>query len=244
MATISDVDKTRNSLIFKSGPLEKAKIKIIEDDSEKFVIPVQFNPSQYSISRNMKHKKNDGTNKSKQPEHATTVKDEFATLSVSLTLDSATPISLASFSDSERSKVEDSELTEIVALFANLMTINYEEHSAFTVMFEWGNLHFVGKISSMNIQYTMFNRNGDPVRAKIDMSITGEDNEIIKNEKSNPFESPDRTKIRTLGPADELWMIAQKEYGDVSKWRYVAKENGILNPRKIDKTKALKVPAI
>ncbi|MFI3176691.1 MAG: hypothetical protein R3Y67_04250 [Eubacteriales bacterium] len=244
MAELTSTDKSRNSLIFQNGPLEKAKIKILEDGSEKHTIPVQFNPNQYSISRTMTHKPTYGTNSTKEPENVTTVRDELANLSVSLVLDSATPMSLASFSDSDRTKVESNELTDIIGMFSALMKFDFEEHTAYTVMFEWGSLHFVGKIASMNINYTMFNRNGIPVRAKVDMTISGEDNEILKQTKSNPFESPDRTKYRTLGPADELWMIAQNEYSDPSKWREIAVENGILNPRQMDKSKMLKVPAI
>lgn len=244
MAEISAKDQERNSLIFQSGPLEKAKIKVYQDGSEKTSIPVQFNPDTYTISRSMKHKKKKGTNENDNPQNAATVMKEMASLNVSLTLDSTTPTSLDQLSQSHRSMVDSSELTDIIGIFSQLMQFDYEAHTAYTVMFEWGSLHFMGKIANMSINYTMFNRDGKPVRAKVDMTIEGEDQEIINKSQSNPFESPDRTKYRTLGPADELWMIAEKEYGDVSQWREIAKENGILNPRQVEKGRMLKVPAL
>ena len=39
-------------------------------------------------------------------------------------------------------------------------------------------------------------------------------------------------------------MLAAEEYGDPGSWRAIAEENGILNPRKVDYTRRLKVPAL
>ena len=90
----------------------------------------------------------------------------------------------------------------------------------------------------------MFNRNGEPVRVELDLSILGEEKEITTIIERNPKESPDRTKYRHLQQKDELWMLAYEEYQDPSSWKAIAKENGILNPRKVDYTKGLKVPAL
>ena len=90
----------------------------------------------------------------------------------------------------------------------------------------------------------MFNLKGMPVRAKLDMEIEGEDKKILNVIGANPHESPDRTKYRRLNQREELWMLADAEYHDVSCWKEIARENGILNPRKIDYTKRLKVPAL
>ena len=39
-------------------------------------------------------------------------------------------------------------------------------------------------------------------------------------------------------------MLADTEYHDPSCWREIARENGILNPRKVDYTRRLKIPAL
>ena len=59
-----------------------------------------------------------------------------------------------------------------------------------------------------------------------------------------PFESPDRTKERTLTQGDQLWMIAGQEYSDPGQWKVIAEANDILNPRKLEGAVTLKVPSI
>lgn len=112
------------------------------------------------------------------------------------------------------------------------------------VLFEWGSMAFYGHVTSLGISYQMFNRNGMPVRARLDMEIEGEDKKILNEIGANPHESPDRTKYRRINQKEELWMLAAEEYGDPGSWRAIAEENGILNPRKVDYTRRLKVPAL
>ena len=76
------------------------------------------------------------------------------------------------------------------------------------------------------------------------MEIEGEDKKILNEIGANPHESPDRTKYRRINQKEELWMLAAEEYGDPGSWRAIAEENGILNPRKVDYTRRLKVPAL
>lgn len=103
---------------------------------------------------------------------------------------------------------------------------------------------FYGHVTSLKISYQMFNLNGMPVRAKLDMEISGEDKSILNIIGANPHESPDRTKYRRINQREELWMLADTEYHDPSCWREIARENGILNPRKVDYTRRLKIPAL
>ena len=74
--------------------------------------------------------------------------------------------------------------------------------------------------------------------------ISGEDKSILNIIGANPHESPDRTKYRRINQREELWMLADTEYHDPSCWREIARENGILNPRKVDYTRRLKIPAL
>lgn len=103
---------------------------------------------------------------------------------------------------------------------------------------------FKGVVSSLTINYQLFDRDGNAVQARVSMRIRGKEEKSEKNVLSKPFESPDRTKYRNLGPADELWMLAYDEYDDAADWRHIAKENHILNPRKLDRTKMMKLPSI
>lgn len=139
---------------------------------------------------------------------------------------------------------ESKELSEICTMISKLTKYNHETHLPESILFSWGSLQFLGNATEVNITYEMFNREGKPVKAKIDMTIEGEEKGILKDIKANPNESPDRTKYRALGQVDELWMMAYDEYNDSSAWKEIAKENNILNPRKVDYTKMLKVPSL
>ena len=60
----------------------------------------------------------------------------------------------------------------------------------------------------------------------------------------SPLLSPDRTKARTMTEDNNIWNIAEKEYGDVREWRRIAEANNIMNPLDIPVGTVLKVPSI
>ena len=199
---MSSID-TRQKLIYGDGALQKASLTYKNAQTGREVtLPVQFNPTEYSISRGLRFKNNAGHGEESHPENT---------------------------------QAADSDL---------IMKMNAENHEQSLVTFSWGSMAFYGHITSLSISYQMFNLNGMPVRAKLDMEIEGEDKSILNVIGANPHESPDRTKYRRLNQREELWMLADAEYHDVSCWKEIARENGILNPRKIDYTKRLKVPAL
>ena len=139
---------------------------------------------------------------------------------------------------------DDSELAAICHDIALTTKLSPDSHGLNPVSFAWGTMEFYGVVSSLSISYQMFNRNGQPVRVKMDMSLLGEEKGLLNEIRANPKQSPDRTKFRRLNPREELWMLADAEYNDVSCWKEIARENGILNPRKVDYTRRLKIPAL
>lgn len=58
------------------------------------------------------------------------------------------------------------------------------------------------------------------------------------------MKSPDRTKYRRINQREELWMLADTDIMIRPGWREIARENGIHNPRKVDYTRRLKIPAL
>ena len=89
----------------------------------------------------------------------------------------------------------------------------------------------------------MFLADGMPVRARVDLTFKS----MLDAEKSkmvSPFESPDRTKVRTLREGEQLWNYAWQEYGDLEQWRAIARENGIMNPLDVAPGQKIKLPAL
>jgi len=138
--------------------------------------------------------------------------------------------------------LEKEDVSEQVKKVADLCKINGETHGPPRVSFVWGSLNFEGVVNSVISTYTMFAKSGKPLRAKVDVKFLGLP--VFDGTRRSPFESPDRTKIRVLSEDESLWNMAYKEYGDVSKWRYIAAANGIMDPLEIPVGSVLRVPAI
>ena len=236
----------RKQLIFGDGELKKATLTYLSTQKgSKVVLPVQFNPTNYSISRKAAFTNTTGKLQEPHPLNLQSRGSNLANLKVKLTLDTATDFPGYVVKSGLQKYINDEkELTNICEELSMLMKMYPKTHTQSSVIFTWGSMEFEGFITSMSINYQMFNRNGHPVRAEVDLDIQGEERGVLQTLGAKPRESPDRTKYRMLHQKDELWMLADEEYQDASCWREIARENGILNPRKIDYTKQLKVPSL
>lgn len=246
MAEVIKQQDKRKQLIFGDGEVKKATLSYQSTEKgSKVVIPVQFNPSEYSISRRAEYNNTTGKLQEPHPNNLQSKGSFLASLRVKLTLDTATEYpdyvvksGLKKYIDS------DKELSDICKDLSMLTKMYPKTHAQSLVTFSWGEMEFIGFIKDLNINYKMFNRKGYPVRVELDISMIGEDKNILQTLGAKPRESPDRTKYRMLHQKDELWMLADEEYQDPACWKEIAKENGILNPRKVDYTKQLKVPSL
>lgn len=109
--------------------------------------------------------------------------------------------------------------------------------------FKWGSLNFNGVVTKFSHTYIMFTESGMPVRAKVSMTFKS----LISptdTRRASPFESPDRSKYRTIRQGIGLWDIANMEYGDPDMWKVIARENGILNPLDVRPGQVVKLPAL
>lgn len=244
------------SSYFKEGEkLEKAKILIDygpKKAAAKFVglsdaITVQFNPAEYTISRGSGMTQNMIWGRDVKPETMPPpTAPKAATLNLTLYFDNITQFEKQGLLNTLLSK-KDEKKGEPVAVcddIAQIIKYSAEEHVPLKVRFLWGTLDFHGSITNAQIQYTMFAPNGRPVRATLNLSLEGEEKKVEQKAKQNTFSSPNRTKERMLTEGDQLWMLAQQEYDDPALWKVIAEANGILNPRKMNRAMALKVPSI
>lgn len=199
-------------------------------------IPVQFNPSEYSLIEGA-----DYTAMKRQNADSPVLNfagGKQSKLKMTLYFNSYEPqdaMTMVSLSRPE-------DISEKVEKIAKLRLIEGEVHRPPLVAFVWGSLKFIGFVNAVTSTYTMFDANGKPLRAKVDVEFIGVPND--DGSRISPFESPDRTKIRVLSEDENLWSIARKEYGDEGKWRHIAAANNIMDPLDIPTGTVLKVPAI
>lgn len=218
--------------------LTKAKLEI-EREVGKSVIEVLFNPSEYQLT--------DGSSYSEKKIPGLDgpiiqyISGDATELSLSLFLDTYVPksTSLISFGPPK----ESTDVSIITKQIADATSIDGSMHRPPKVTFKWGSLNFEGVVTKMNHTYTMFTEKGMPVRAKVSLTFKS----LISprdTKRKSPFESPDRTKYRTLRQGMGLWDIANMEHGDPDMWKVIARENGILNPLDVRPGQVVKLPAL
>ena len=243
-----DMSKTKSDIVFGDGPVAKAYlIYLTNDDSEKKMetVPVQFNPEQLSVSCGVEYKDTQGIGQNTDSDDQRPSKPEGSDLSLELYVDSASVIkNMTTAQNIDKFVNSSSGDLEMLNKLSELVDYKENTHIPFKVAFCWGKFVFKGVVTSMSTTYQLFDRDGNVVQARVSMTIRGKEEKSEKYLQSKPFESPDRTKYRNLGPVDELWMLAYEEYDDASDWRHIAVENQILNPRKLDRTKMMKLPSI
>ncbi|MDZ4784706.1 MAG: hypothetical protein SGJ02_01390 [bacterium] len=121
--------------------------------------------------------------------------------------------------------------------------INGASHKSSYVMIIWGTFIMTGVLKSANVTYTMFDTNGRPLRAKVNVVVE----ESVSNSligKILKLSSPDLSKAHIVKAGDELALLCFKEYGDASLYTQVAKVNGLKNYRKLKPGMELLFPPI
>lgn len=213
---------------------EKAVIKIMDGKQAAQEIKVMFNPESYSLSESTSYGEKripglDGP-------VSQFIAGESMTLDMTLYFDTYEPPT------SEKSE-GGSSVAEKTKQLTQLLKIDGDLHRPPTVKFCWGKLQFYGYVVSVRASYTMFLSDGTPVRAKTDLSFKSLLNPD-DSKRMEPFESPDRTKVRLLREKEQLWHYAWEEYGDVERWREIAAENGIANPLMVEAGMTIRLPAL
>ena len=220
--------------------LTKAKLEI-EKEVGFSEVEVLFNPSEYQLT--------DGANYSEKKIPGLDgpvlqyISGEATELSLSLFLDTYVPkkpAGLLSFGSSEDASTDVSAITKQIA---DATSIDGSLHRPPKVTFKWGSLNFVGVVTKFNHTYIMFTESGMPVRAKVNMTFKSLISPTDTRRKS-PFESPDRSKYRTIRQGMGLWDIANMDSGDPDMWKVIARENGILNPLDVRPGQVVKLPAL
>ena len=109
--------------------------------------------------------------------------------------------------------------------FLNITTFPVgKEHAPQTLRLVWGNLDFRCKLTSVDINYKLFNRLGNPIRAEVNTTFT---RHFIADEgkKKVNNSSPDVTHERILKAGETLPMLCHQIYGKPSYYIEVARAN-------------------
>jgi nucleoid-associated protein YgaU len=112
------------------------------------------------------------------------------------------------------------------------------------VKFQWGNKqlsNFKGVITQLNVNYTVFAKDGTPIQAKVDLTIEGADH---LDPGTNPTShAVDMRRVRTVVQGESIQTVAFEELGDPGYWRAIAEANGIDDPLRVRPGQALVIPS-
>lgn len=105
-------------------------------------------------------------------------------------------------------------------------------HNTYYLKIIWGTMIFHGKLSDLELKYSIFRPDGTPMRAHARATFTAfkNDKKRISEEGKN---SPDLTHVRTVKAGDTLPLMTHRIYGDFSYYLEVARVNGLKDYRNL-----------
>lgn len=145
-------------------------------------------------------------------------------LSFSLTVDTTGVVEGTQDTDEAYIKVKELE---------NLLyTYNEEGHRPSYIIIAYGEILFKGQLASMKIDYTLFNNEGIPLRATVDLSFSGFRCSEEDKKKYSKL-SPDMSRLIVIKENDTLANLCHQIYGNSHLVAQVAGFNNLNGFREI-----------
>jgi len=119
--------------------------------------------------------------------------------------------------------------------------INGDIHRPNYLAVLWGTFYIKCILTSLNITYNLFDRNGSPLRAKVNCGFL-ERKEPGLDARDTMLESPDLTKYVSVKQSDKLPLIAKKNYDESFYYMQIAKANNLKNFRNLSPGTTLVLP--
>jgi hypothetical protein len=190
------------------------------------VTEVMFNPTDYSIDRGATYAELD------VPGLGTPIlqfiRGEARTLSLTLFLDGS----------DARQPVKSA-----LKALRKFVAIDSDLHSPPVCLFQWGDVHFQGVVTSLKEKFSLFDSDGKVIRATVNLSLKSYQSVEVQV-RGMKLESPDRTRVRTVRDGETLAQLANEAYGNPRLWRSIASQNNIARPRFLVTGQTLQIPAI
>ncbi|HMQ46522.1 MAG TPA: hypothetical protein PKA00_04525 [Saprospiraceae bacterium] len=138
---------------------------------------------------------------------------------------------------------EKKEVELSVASFKKVVGFNGDIHRPNFLLAIWGTFISTCVLTSMDVTYTMFRKNGTPLRAKVRVSFAGHTKRLLELLSMNLL-SPDLTHFRTVVEGDTLPLLSYKVYESPRYYLEIAKVNGLTSPRQLKRGQELRFPPI
>ena len=103
--------------------------------------------------------------------------------------------------------------------------LNGDIHEPNFLRLQWGtSLNFSCRLKKATVAYTSFDRSGDPIRAKLNITVISDQAAKTIALKAS-LKSPDVTHTRTVRAGDTLPLLAKEIYGSDHHYLFIARAN-------------------
>jgi hypothetical protein len=127
---------------------------------------------------------------------------------------------------------------------SRLARVNKELHRPPICQLFWGQqLLIQGVLTRLHQDFTFFMPDGTPVRATLGCTFTQYRN-LSEQGAADELHSADVEKKHVVRRGDTLSSIAALHYNDPARWREIADENGLDNPRALAPGQVLVIPKL
>lgn len=218
--------------------LQKAKLEIQDSSGSTSELDCWFNPETYTISRRNEWNLEAGVGRN-LPHAPQFVRGAGATFSLELLFDAGVPF--GDVGDGIRPATDQL-----------LMLMEAKEEASKpppTVRFTWGSVRsFRAVCTELSISFLMFSGEGTPTRARASLTLRQIEKDARTGTgspaaKQNPTTAAHRhAGSHVVADGDSLQSVAFKFYGDATRWREVATENGIDDPVLLPTGTELRIP--
>ena len=195
---------------------------------------VMFNPESYSLSYENVFSEKQGINSSGTSARYALSKPSELSLELVIDGTGVTEMGLLAKKNVHKEVQKFMELTAYM---------DGELHEPKFLRIEWGDLNFKCRLQTVDVTYTLFDKSGVPLRAKLETVFVNdlEESERLKKEKKS---SPDLTHIRLVKEHDTLPLLCEEIYGSPSYYIKVARVNNLENFRNLKPGQELFFPPI
>ncbi|WP_062057011.1 CIS tube protein [Aquimarina longa] len=227
-----------------NGKLAKVLIHIYEEEDFQSnskvalkTISLPVNPESLTQNYKVELTKQQGQgNQGTGPGYKATAPEE---LKLDFIFDGTNTIQGYSYNNSKERSVKE----QLKVFMDAVYYMNGKIHRPNFLKVQWGDLVFPCTLSSLDLNYTLFESNGDPLRVKASASFVKyiSQKERVAREKKK---SPDLTHAEQVKAGDRLDNMAYNIYNDVKYVIQIAKANQLTSFRKVVPGKELIFPPL
>lgn len=225
----------RGPAAMASGELAKASLTNL-DDAPRERIEIMFNPSQYSISKSNSWEEVKITGSNVPRLEFTSGGSTVLTLN-DLIFDTYED-------DNDVRRKHTNKFLALTRISPKTVDKKTGIGRPPRVLFSWGkDVKFESVVTSLSIDFTLFNSDGVPVRAKMSITLQECKDAGVKPAQNPTSQGTMGQKVYIVKPGDTLDRIAYVELGDSGLWREIANNNKLDNPMNLRPGLPLAIPS-